>query len=118
MDFFNIITTGLLAVESDKPTLFPFPFSFHLVFAVISFIFFMVSFLKFKRPYQLLFAIAIPLSLLLWAAEFNRGLYYGLGAVELLLVLAALVSSIILKPKKQKEDKASKPENNSGSTEK
>lgn len=103
MRFTDLLTTSLLAAETEAPTIFPFPFSFHLAFAVIGFVFFIISFLKFKRPYQLLFAIGIPFSLLLWAADGNRNLYYGIGIVELIIILGALITSIIFKPKNEEQ---------------
>lgn len=111
MNFADILTTSLMAAGSDVPTIFPFPFPFHLVFAAIGFVFFILSFIKFRKPYQLLFAIGIPFSLLLWAAEDNRNLYYGIGIVELIIILSALVTSIVFKPKKEeKAETATKTE--------
>lgn len=112
MIFTDIFSTAALLAESETPNLFPFPFPFHLVFAVFSFIFFIVSFFRYRKPYQLLFAVGIPLSLLLWLAEENRNLYYGVGILELIILLLALITSIICKPKKKEEPSAAeaKPE--------
>ena len=112
MIFTDFLTTAALITETESPTLFAFPFPFHLVFAVISFIFFIVSFFRYRKPYQLLFAVGIPLSLLLWLAEENRNLYYGVGILELIILLLALITSIICKPKKKEEPSAAeaKPE--------
>ena len=113
MSFTDLLTLPLTATGSETPTLFPFPFPFHLTFAVIGFIFFGLSFIRFKRPYQLLFAIGIPLSLLLWVADGSRNLYYGIGLMELVIILAALITSIVMKPK---EDEAASADT-SGKTE-
>jgi hypothetical protein len=82
--------------DIDQPTLFPFPFGMHLCFALISLVFFVYRFVTDKRPYQLILAIAIPLSLTIWLSE-NRKLFYIIGAVELVLLIAALVTSIVIK---------------------
>ena len=79
--------------------LFPFPFSFHIVVAAISFIFFVLSFIRYKKPYQLIFAIAVPLSLLIWKVEDNKTLFYLIGAGEFALILIALITAIVCKPK-------------------
>ena len=106
MIFTDILSTATFIAESDTPTIFPFPFTFHLVFAVISFIFFIVSFFRYRKPYQLLFAVGIPLSLLLWLAENNRNMYYGIGILELIIMLLALITSVACKPKKEETAKA------------
>lgn len=102
MRFTDLLTTTL-AAESQTPTIFPFSFNFHLGFAIIGFLFFLISFFKLRRPYQLLFAVGIPLSLLIWLADDNRALYYGIGILELVIILGALVTSILTKPKKEEK---------------
>lgn len=115
MIFTDFLTTAALITETESPTLFAFPFPFHLVFAVISFIFFIVSFFRFRKPYQLLLAVGIPLSLLLWLADGNRNMYYGIGILELIILLLALITNIICKPKNKEtaseaDEKAEKAE--------
>lgn len=92
--------------DATQTSLFPFPFKFHLVFACIAFIFFAYRFKNEKRPYQLIFAIAIPFSLMIWLSEV-KSYFYLIGAIELLFIIAAAVTAIVFKPKK--EDKADTP---------
>ncbi|HOR21856.1 MAG TPA: hypothetical protein PLY43_03955, partial [Ruminococcus sp.] len=81
-----------MAQEVEQPGLFPFPFGMHIVFAIIALIFFAYRFKTDKRPYQLIMAIAIPFSLLLWLSD-SRSLYYFVGLSEGILLLAALITS-------------------------
>ena len=96
------LLTASLAADAEAPTLFPFPFSFHLTFVIIATIFFGVSFARMKRPYQILLALGIPFSLLIWVADAynNRILYYVIGVVEFLILASAFLTSIFLKPEK------------------
>ena len=75
--------------------------------AVISLIFFSYRFAVQKRPFQLIFAIAPAISLLLWTSD-NKTLFYGIGIIELALILIAIIASVIIKPKKTEEAAADK----------
>lgn len=92
--------TILAQISDEVPTVFPFPFHMHLILCVISIFFFGYRFAVQKRPYQLIFAIAVPLSLSIWLSN-NRTFFYILGLVELILVAAAFVLSIAVKPKEE-----------------
>ena len=74
----------------------------HLIFATVALIFFVYRFASDKKPYQLIMAVAIPFSLTIWLSE-NRTWFYIVGAVELILVIAALISTFIFKDKPQEE---------------
>ena len=91
----------------EAPDMFPFPFSLHIAFVCVATIFFILRFSKHKQPFQLIFAAAIPLSLLIWLTSGHRTAYYALGILEVLLIVAALVSSIVMsaknKPAKDEE---------------
>ena len=99
----NMLAT-LAEGEIENPNLFPFPFAMHITFAVIGLLFFLFRFINDKKPYQLIFAFAIPFSLTIWLSE-SRAWFYTLGAVEAVLVLCALVTTFIFKDKP--EDKPS-----------
>ena len=103
MDLSNIFTLAEITADAETPALFPYPFSFHLVFVLVAAIFFGTSFIKMKRPYQLILTIAVPFSLLIWAANSsnNRTLYYAIGIIALILIAAAFLTSILCKPKKE-----------------
>lgn len=83
----------------EAPDMFPFPFSLHIAFVCVATIFFILRFSKHKQPFQLIFAAAIPLSLLIWLTSGHRTMYYALGILEVLLIVAALVSSIVMSAK-------------------
>lgn len=84
--------------DAETPTLFPYPLPFHIIFALIAAIFFIFRFVTDRKPFQLIFAIAVPFSLTLWISD-NRTWFYIVGAIELLFVLAALVSAFVYKGK-------------------
>ena len=49
-----------------ESTVFPLPFQSHLIFCVIATIFFVIQFIRMRRMYQLVFAVAVPATLLLY----------------------------------------------------
>lgn len=94
----------LAVTEMENPSFFPFPFPLHIGFSIIAFAFLIYRFVTNKKPYQLIMAIAIPFSLILWLPSANRTLYYIVGLIELILVLAASVTSFIFRDKTAPED--------------
>ncbi|MGN0677608.1 MAG: hypothetical protein ACI4K5_07660 [Ruminococcus sp.] len=84
--------------EVLQPTLFPFPFQHHLIFCCVALVFFGYLYMKYKKPHQLIMAIAIPFSLVLWIST-NRVLFYAVGIIEVILLITALVLNIIHKKK-------------------
>lgn len=115
LDFFVMTQQS----EIEKPTLFPFPFNMHLVFACIGAIFFAYRFFTQRRPFQLIMAVAIPLSLIIWISE-SKTVFYGLGIIEALLILAAVITSFIFKVPENKEsvkDDGESSDNGSGESE-
>lgn len=109
MNFTDSLITLAQTAESTKASLFPFPIKFHIVFACIALIFFAYRFATDKKPYQLIFAIAIPFSLMIWLSDV-KGYFYLIGAIELIMIIAALVTSIVCKPKEKAESAAEKTE--------
>ena len=102
MNLTNMLTYLAQISDAENPTIFPFPFEMHLALAVISFLFFSYRFVSQKKLFQLIFAVAAPLSLILWLSD-NKSLFYGLGLAELILIVIALISSFMSKPKKTEE---------------
>ncbi len=91
------ISSLFLALKAGKTAispLFPFPVTLHLVFVFIGTAFFVWQFTVKKRPQHLLLAVGFVLSLGLWMFE-QRTVYYLIGILEVLLLAAALVCSII-----------------------
>lgn len=89
----------LAMTEMENPSFFPFPFPLHLGFSIIAFAFLIFRFVTNKKPYQLIMAIAISLSLVLHLPSATRTLYYIIGLIELILIIVALVTSYIFKDK-------------------
>ena len=104
MLFSNTSLTLAQNTEVMQPTLFPFPFEAHLVFAILALVFFVFQFAREKKPYQMIMAIAVPFSLILSISD-NRTLFYIVGIVEAILLLAALITSFIFKDKSVPEEK-------------
>lgn len=98
-DFLLTISTP----EIENANLFPFPFGLHLIFCTIALIFFGWRFSVQKKPFQLIFAIAVPLSLAIWLND-SKNWFYIIGLTELILILAAFVSCFIFKGKDTEEN--------------
>lgn len=112
-DFF--VMTQQAGIEN--PTLFPFPFRMHLIFACIGAVFFAYRFFTQKRPFQLIMAVAIPLSLLVWISE-SKTVFYGVGIAEAVLIIAAAVLSLIFRaPKEIAEEADGSPDEDAPETE-
>ena len=102
----NFTDLYIMAQEVEQPGLFPFPFGLHIIFTIVAVIFMIFRFVKEKKPYQLIMAIAFPISLIICTSE-NKTLFYTIGIIEAVLMLAAFVSSILFK--KPKETSAAEP---------
>lgn len=96
MNISDFLITMAQTTEVEQPGLFPFPFVPHLIFCCLALVFFIFRFIKQKCPYQLIMAVAIPFTLVIWV---GRKVFYGVGIVELILTVAAVVTSIIFKKK-------------------
>ena len=107
MDISNFLNYMAQISDAENPTIFPFPFAVHIALAVISVIFFAYRFAVQKRPFQLIFAVAVPISLALWLSD-NKTLFYAIGAVEFVLILAAVISTFVCKPKETEKAAESK----------
>lgn len=83
---------------NDVTSLFPFPFPLHVIFAIIALAFFVFRFIMEKKPFQLIFAVAVPFSLIIWVSN-SRTLFYIVGLVEFVLLLAALITYFIFRDK-------------------
>lgn len=99
MNISDFLITMSQNADIEQTTLFPFPFRYHIAFACIALIFLAYRFIRDKQPYQAILAVAIPLSLVISVSE-NKTLFYIIGIVELILLIAAFVTSIVFKKKK------------------
>mgnify|MGYP006939737642 CR=1 FL=1 len=81
---------------------FPISFAYHLIFCLIAGAFFVVQFIRLRRPYQLLLAVGIVASLLIYVGgEHNKVWFHTVGIFELVLLLGAIVLSIIARKKEK-----------------
>lgn len=99
MNISDFLITMSQNADIEQTALFPFPFRYHIAFACIALIFFAYRFIRDKQPYQAILAVAIPLSLVISVSE-NKTLFYIIGIVELILLIAAFVTSIVFRKKK------------------
>lgn len=106
MNLSDMLVTLSQTSEIEQPGLFPFPFDMHVIFSCIALVFMAFQFFRERKPYQLIMAVAIPFSLVIWLSE-SRTLFFAVGIVEGILLLAAFITAIIFRNK----DKA--PENDS-----
>ncbi len=72
-------------------SLFPIKLGIHIIFALASLLVFGIQFLRYRKKYHLVLAIAIPLTLLPYLAEDNMALFYGVGAVDAIALIGALI---------------------------
>ncbi len=72
-------------------SLFPIKLGIHIVFALAALLVFGLQFLRYRKKYHLVLAIAIPLSLLPYLAEDNMPLFYAVGVVDALALIGALI---------------------------
>ncbi|MBR3282048.1 MAG: hypothetical protein IKI56_01995 [Ruminococcus sp.] len=97
MNIQDMLITMDQTSEANQPSLFPFPLGLHMAFVSIAVIFFIYRFYVQKRPYQVFIASAIFISLGFWLSE-SKTVYYGIGIIQVILLICALVASIIYKP--------------------
>lgn len=81
--------------------IFPLPFSVHLVFVIVAFVFFLIQFIRTRYKYQLVMAVAVAMTMLLYVKE-TKLWFYGIGILEFGLLIIALVAAIAEK-KRRKE---------------
>ena len=90
------------------PNQFPITQDKHLIFCIIATLLFLLQFIRTKHLYQLVMAIAIPASLLIYVKPDNQAWYYGVGILEAVLLLLALILNIVQSVKASKKEKAEK----------
>lgn len=91
-------------------SIFPLPFSAHMIFVAIAFIFFLVQFIRLRYKYQLILAVASSCSALIYFQD-TKTWFYGVGLVEFGLLLLALVMAIVEKRKRKALEKQAETEN-------
>jgi glycerol-3-phosphate acyltransferase PlsY len=85
---------------------FPLSFQYHLVFAVVAAIFFLVQYVRLKRPYQLILVVAFPASLLIYVNPESKVWFQSVGWFEFALLVGAVLVSIVARQNEKKKQKA------------
>lgn len=75
---------------------FPLPLSAHIVFVVIAFLFFVIQFVRTKYKYELFMAAAVACTMLIYTND-SKTLFFGIGMLELGLILISFVLAIVEK---------------------
>lgn len=88
-------------MDTINAGLFPISFNAHIVFTIISVIFFLYQFKRQRHLYQLLSAIAIPIPLILYLNS-SKILFNIIGFIELIMIL---IIGFMLFSSGKKEDK-------------
>lgn len=73
---------------------FPLPFTSHLIFVAVAFLFFMIQFVRMRKKYQIILAIAVALTMLIYMKD-TKMWFYGLGIMEFGLLIIAFVTSLL-----------------------
>lgn len=89
-------------------TLFPISMEKHIIFCVAALIFFLVQFIRTKRWYQLILAIAIPASLLIYLQPENETIFYAVGIGEAVILALAFIINLIQSAKLNRAEKEKK----------
>ncbi len=76
-------------------TTFPIPFGWHVTFCILACVFFLIQYVRQKKSYQLLLAVAIPASLCIYIQPTNDSVFYMVGTFELVVLLGAVVFAIV-----------------------
>jgi len=80
----------------------------HVFFVIVAALFFILQFIRTRRPYQLVMAAAFAVSLLIYADLSSEKLFYGVGIAEAALLCVAFILSIIGSVKASREEKQRK----------
>lgn len=91
-------------MDTINAGLFPISYNAHMIFTIISVLFFIMQYSRQKHIYQLLSVIAIPLPLILYVNS-SSVIYNIIGIVELVLIV---IIGIMLFSSGKKEDKKNK----------
>ncbi len=79
--------------------IFPLPFSTHLIFVVVAFVFFLIQFVRVRKKYQIFMAAAVAMTMMIYVND-TKLWFYGVGIIEFGLILIALVTAVAEKNNK------------------
>lgn len=89
-------------------SLFPIGMEKHIIFAVVAGIFFLLQFFRTKYWYELILAVAVPFSLLVYVNKTSTVWFYAVGIIEAALLLFALLTYAVQYRKIKKQENAKK----------
>ena len=85
-------------------SIFPIGMEKHIIFCAIAAVFFILQFIRNKYWYELVLAAAVLCSLLVYVNE-STVWFYGVGVLEAVLLLTAIVVYVVQYRKKKREEK-------------
>ncbi len=89
----------------DSTNIFPLPFTAHIIFVAVAFIFFMIQFIRVRYKYQIIMAVAASFTMLVYVKD-TKTWFYAVGILEFGLLLLALVAAIAEKHSRKVAAKA------------
>ncbi|MCD7960164.1 MAG: hypothetical protein LUF89_12070 [Ruminococcus sp.] len=99
-------------------TTFPISMGYHIFFGVVACLFFLMQYYRLRRPYQLILAIAMPASLLIYIDTSNQSLFHVVGLFELVMLLGAIILSIVFRIRRGKDKNMSDVDTDADANEK
>ncbi|MBQ8905600.1 MAG: hypothetical protein IJY85_04425 [Ruminococcus sp.] len=88
--------------------IFPIALSKHIIFCAIALVFFLFQFIRQKNRYPLVFAVAIPATLLVYVSE-NKTWFTAIGIFELAMLILAAVLYALDRRKAKAQASAAQP---------
>lgn len=90
-------------------TTFPISMTWHMTFCALACIFFIIQYVRTKKSYQLLIAVAIPASLCIYICPDSRSLFYTVGVFEAVILAGAIVFAFIERFRRKQETADTEP---------
>ncbi len=84
-------------------SIFPLPLTSHIIFVVIAVVFFIIQFIRLKNKYQIVMAAVAAVTMLIYVND-SKVWFYGVGILELGLLVLALILSIVEKKSKKETE--------------
>ena len=90
-------------------TTFPISMTWHMTFCALACIFFIIQYVRTKKSYQLLMAVAIPASLCIYICPENTSLFHAVGVFEAVVLVGAIVFAFIERSRRKQETEDTEP---------
>ncbi|MCQ2434870.1 MAG: hypothetical protein MJ062_06505 [Oscillospiraceae bacterium] len=88
-------------------SVFPMGMEKHIIFCAAAAVFLLIQFIRTKYWYELVLAVTLPLSLLVYVND-SESWFYFVGILEAVLLILAFVVYCIQYSKEKKKEKAAK----------